>query len=114
MTKPKKQKRYLNALEIQGEITAFKQKAQRRLATAEECEAKACELVKEANKEGLAPHEVAFLIETAGNFRDKAARARRSCFLIFDQHIPQLVRTMGAYKTQTMEFMQDNAITLQK
>ena len=108
----KKQKRYCAAFEIQAEILAYRQKATRKLAKAIKLEDEARAIIKEAN---LPDNETRseFMVNQAKELRDHADKLRRSHLLIHEEYIPKLVRTMGAFKTGTMPFMTDNAVTLQ-
>lgn len=108
-----KQQRYMAAFEIQAEIIAYRAKAARKLAKAEKLESEAQEKVMEANLPEN-EYQAAFIIDQANELREQAKKLRRSHFLIEDEYIPQLVRTLGAFKTQTMPFMDDRGITLQK
>jgi hypothetical protein len=110
----KKQKRYSAAYEIQAEIIAYKQKAQRKLALAESLEEQALAKIKLSNDPSTDKSLIDFIGMEINKIRNKERRARRAYFLIHDQHIPQLVRTMGAFKTVPMPFLEDNAVTLQK
>jgi hypothetical protein len=49
--------------------------------------------------------------------RDKlkeAKRARRSAYNIEQKHLPALKRTLAAFRTDTMPFVEDNSVVLQK
>jgi len=114
MTTPNKQKRYTSAFEIQAEIIAYKQKATRKLATAEKMEGEAWEKIKLANDPETPQHQIDFIMAQANELKEKAKRARRSYYLIYEDYIPPLVRTLGAFKTETMPFVDDKGITIQK
>lgn len=114
MTKPKKQKRFKAAYEIQAAIIKLKQRAQRLLSEAEKLEGKAWEKIKEANDPNTAQQAIDYIMDQANEMRDKAKKHRRYYHCIYENQIPKLVRTMGAMQTTPMVFLGDKAVVLQQ
>jgi hypothetical protein len=109
-----KQRRYETQFEIEAEIEAYRQKAAKKLARAEKLEEDVLSLLLEANAEGKVDHERAYYMRQVGAKREEIDELRRSYFLIFDRYIPELGKTLAAFRTRTFPFAEDTAVTLQK
>lgn len=109
-----RKRRYETAFEIEAEMEAYRQKAARKLTRAEKLENDVLVLLLEANADGKNDHERAYLMRKVGEKREKIDELRRSYFLIYDRYIPELGRTLAAFNTRTMPFVEDTGVDLQK
>ena len=108
------QKRFSAAFEIEVEILKKKKQAKSKLVTAEAIEAKVKELLHQSNSPSITCGEKQYFVEQADFERKKANKIRRSVELIYENRIPQLSRTLAAFNTQPMAFIEDAAVVLQK
>ena len=105
----KPQQKFSARFEIQGEILAYRRKAENKIKKAIDLEVKIKAFLDEANLPETPGHMFEFL-------RDKAQglRARRAHLLIEEEKIPQLTRTLAAFDTRNLAFDTDKSVVLQK
>ena len=109
-----KQRRFEKAFEIELAIIACKKKAKQKLAQVEAIETAVKDLLRQANSPVITIGEKQYFVEQADHDRKKANKLRRSVELIYENRIPQLGRTLAAFQTQPMAFVEDASINLQK
>lgn len=112
--KKKEQKRFKAAFEIEGEINRLNKKQLERMKFAERMELAALILVRESNDSTLSPGEREYRIECADREREKGRKSRRTAEIIDEEKLPQLKRTLAAFKTQTLFPNDDKAVVLSK
>ena len=110
----KPQQKFSARFEIQGEILAYRRKAENKIKKAIDLEVKIKALLDEANLPETPGHMFEYLRNKAQGLREKANRALRAHLLIEEEKIPQLTRTLAAFDTQTFSFMPDNSVVTQK
>jgi hypothetical protein len=54
------------------------------------------------------------MIEEAKWKLKESKRLRRRAHQVFQKHLPALKRTLAAFRTDTMPFVEDNSVVLQK
>lgn len=69
--------------------------------------------IKELQKPRPESEQICNLGETIGWDKEKADKLRRSAFLIEEERIPALLRTLAAFKTKTMPFIEDEGVVMQ-
>ena len=109
-----RKRRYETAFEIEAEMEAYRQKAAKKLTQAERLEEAVKSMIADANVGDKTDHERAHLMRKVGEKREKIDALRRSYFLIYDRYIPELGRTLAAFNTRTMPFVEDTGVDLQK
>ena len=110
----KPQQKFSARFEIQGEILAYRRKAENKIKKAIDLEVKIKALLDQANAPETPGHMFEHLRNKAHGLREKANRALRAHLLIEEKKIPQLTRTLAAFDTKTFSFMPDNAVVTQK
>ena len=110
----KPQRKFVARFEIQGEILAYRRKAENKIKKAIDLEVKIKAFLDEANLPETPGHMLEHLRDKAQGLRETADRARRAHLIIMDEVIPQLTRTLAAFDTKTFSFMPDNAVVTQK
>jgi hypothetical protein len=110
----KPQQKFNARFEIQGEILAYKRKAENKIKKAIELEVKIKALLDQANAPETPGHMFEYLRDQAQGLREKADRARRAHLLIEEEKIPQLTRTLAAFDTRNLAFDTDKSVVLQK
>ena len=110
----KPQRKFVARFEIQGEILAYRRKAENKIKKAIDLEVKIKALLDEANLPETPGHMFEFLRDKAQGLRETADRARRAHLLIEEEKIPQLTRTLAAFDTRNLAFDTDKSVVLQK
>lgn len=109
-----KQKHFSARFEIEGEILAYRSKAENKIKKAIDLEVKIKELLDEASRPETPGHMFEFLRDKAQGLRKTADRALRAHLLIEEEKIPQLTRTLAAFDTRNLAFDTDKSVVLQK
>lgn len=108
-----KQKRFESELDIRVEITKARLRARNLTVTAEAIEKMVVELVRKSNAPLLPANEVEYWKEQANFERCKARKILRTAQLLEESRIPALIRTLAAFKTQTMPIIADKGVVME-
>lgn len=109
-----KQRRFESELEIRLEIARERQRAKRYTKRGLELDGEAAASIHKSRAEGIKPGEREWLIGYSIEVRKKAQKQYRTAELIESNKIPQLVRTLAAFQTKPMPFLNDNAVVMEK
>lgn len=109
-----KQRRFESELEIRLEIARERQRAKRYILRGLELDGEAAASIHKSRTDGIKPGEREWLISNSVELRKKAVKQYRTAELIETNKIPQLVRTLAAFKTMPMPFLNDGAVVMEK
>jgi hypothetical protein len=99
----KKQKKFTSEDQIIKAIDKRHEQAEEFTVEAERLERESKELFK-----------LPQMIEQAKYAYGESKKKRRRAHLIFEKHLPALKRTLAAFRTDTMPFVEDNSVVLEK